>query len=118
MAIWHLVAPSGFDLHQVLKWRGRFLLTLAVYYKRAIAPFAIASLLGLAGLLPASARGGIPLEDPWTRRIWRASPRGVRAGIEHSTRFVGPPHLAASYVIWDRWRDVGSWPILLKKSKY
>jgi hypothetical protein len=43
------VAPSGFDLHQVLKWRGRFLLTLAVYYKRAIAPFAIASLLGLAG---------------------------------------------------------------------
>jgi predicted ATPase len=43
------VTPSGFDLHQVLKWRGRFLLTLAVYYKRAIAPFAIASLLGLAG---------------------------------------------------------------------
>ncbi len=73
----------------MLHWRGRFLPPLAIDYKRAVAAFAIASLLGLAGLPHASARGGMALEDPWNPAHLEGLPRGVRASIERSTRACG-----------------------------
>jgi hypothetical protein len=51
--------------------------------------FAIVLLLGLTGVLPASARGGTPPEDPLSRAHIEDLPQEVRGSIEHSTRACG-----------------------------
>ncbi len=55
----------------------------------AVTAFAIVSLLGLAGVLPASARSSIPSEDPLSPAHIERLPREVRASIERSTRACG-----------------------------
>jgi hypothetical protein len=70
--------------------------------KRAVAAFATALLIGLAGLLPASARSRMPLEDPWNPAHLEGLPREVRANIERTTRACGAPiaaqHLVSRYI--------------------
>jgi hypothetical protein len=64
--------------------------------------FAIVSLLGLAGTLAASARDGMPSEDPLNRAHIEGLPPEVRANIERSTRACGAPvaalHLFSRYI--------------------
>ena len=64
--------------------------------------FAIVSLLGLAGVLFALARGGAPSEDPLSPAHIEGLPPEVRANIERATRACGAPvaalHLFSRYI--------------------
>jgi hypothetical protein len=71
-------------------------------FRLAVTAFAIVSLLGLAGVLPASARGSMPSEDPWNPAHIEGLPGEVRASIERSTSACGAPvaalHLFSRYI--------------------
>jgi len=60
------------------------------------------SLLGLAGVLPASARGSAPSEDPLSPAHIEGLPPEVRANIERATRACSAPvaalHLFSRYI--------------------
>jgi hypothetical protein len=76
--------------------------------------FGIVSLLGLAGVLPASARGGMPSEDTWNPAHIERLPQEVRASIERSTRACGAP--VAARRLFSRYiqdRVTGDWFIAL-----
>ena len=64
--------------------------------------FAIVSLLGVGGVLPALARDGMPSEDPLDRAHIEGLPPEVRTNIERSTRACGAPvaatHLFSRYI--------------------
>jgi hypothetical protein len=72
-------------------------------WKRVVAAFAIASLYGPAGSLPAWARGGpLHLEGPWHSAHVEGLPQEVRASVERSSRACGAPitaqHLFSRYI--------------------
>ena len=71
-------------------------------WKLSATMFAIVFLLGLAGVLPASARSITPSEDPLSPAHIERLPREVRASIERSTRACGSGvaarHLFSRYI--------------------
>jgi hypothetical protein len=75
---------------------------LNMTWKLSATMFAIVFLLGLAGVLPASARSITPSEDPLSPAHIERLPREVRASIERSTRACGSGvaarHLFSRYV--------------------
>jgi hypothetical protein len=75
---------------------------LNMTWKLSATMFAIVSLLGLAVVLPALARGGTPSEDPLNRAHIEGLPWEVRDSIERSIRACGAGfaarHLFSRYI--------------------
>ena len=89
--LWQSEAPPKWPTHKAKCWiKGCFLPKLNMTWKLSATMFAIVFLLGLAGVLPASARSSMPPEDPLSPAHIERLPREVRASIERSTRACGP----------------------------
>lgn len=82
--------------------KGWFLLKLNMTWKLSATMFAIVSLFGLAGVLPALARSSTPSEDPLSAAHIKRLPREVGASIQHSARACGAAfaarHLFSRYI--------------------